>query len=208
MISFSVIVSKILADRRPQGSFAKEDHSVQTFFLDRLDESLGKSVQVGRTRRKLHGLDTSFSKNPEELRGVERISIVDQVTVCFQDSALAVSHVSADLLHPETVRAPRDTSELNASRRELDEEKNHETLQAVQCPDLHGKEVCSGNLIKVSRDEFFPGRLSFTFWSGFNAVTLEDVGKRYEGRPCGPDSRGLRRYGHSPRFDFLLPCGR
>jgi hypothetical protein len=41
MISLRMVMREVFAYRGSQGVFAKEDHSVQTFFLDRLDESLG-----------------------------------------------------------------------------------------------------------------------------------------------------------------------
>ena len=98
MISFCLIVVEVLSYGCPQGVFAKEEHSVQTFFLDRLDESLGESVQVWRTRRQFHRLDSGFSKNTEALHGVQRSSVADQVSVRFQNSIFGVGHVSADLL--------------------------------------------------------------------------------------------------------------
>jgi hypothetical protein len=46
MISLRMVMREVFAYRGSQGVFAKEDHSVQTVFLVRLDESLGESVQV------------------------------------------------------------------------------------------------------------------------------------------------------------------
>ena len=137
MISLSVIVGKVLAYGCPQGVFVKEDHSLQTLLFNRPHESLGESVQVRRTRRKRHGLDSRLSENSRERRGVERISILDEVSFLYQDSVFAVGHVSADLLHPKPVRTLRDSSELNAARRKFDEKENHKTLESSYRPELH-----------------------------------------------------------------------
>src|SRR6187549_543146 len=147
MISLLMIMSKVLAYGLPQGVLAKEDHSLQAFLFDRPDESFGESVQVWRTWRKPHRLGSGFGENAKELRGVERIAVVNKIMLCLQDSVFTVGDVAPNLLHPQSIGALGDSAELNVSGRELDEEENHEALEALQGPDLHGEEICGGNLI-------------------------------------------------------------
>src|SRR5262245_1072267 len=180
MISLFVIMGKVLAYSFSQGALAKEDHSLQAFLFDRSDESFGESVLVRRTGWKLHRLDSRFSKNDEVLSSVERIAVVDQIAVAPQGSFFGVRDVAPNLFHPESVGGLGDPPKLNASGRELDKEENHEALETLQRPDLHGEEICGGNLIKVSREKFFPSRLSLSVRSGFNAVTLGGCWQWYE----------------------------
>jgi len=121
MVSFGVIVSEVFANRRPQRVFAEEDHSFQAFFLDRPYESLRIRVQVWTTRRNLRRLDSGFREDAKELCRVEWVSVMDQVALPFQDSVFAVGDVSAELLHPESVRTLCYTSQLHSPRREFDE---------------------------------------------------------------------------------------
>ena len=58
VVSFRVIMGKVFANGSPQRILTEEKHALQAFLLDRPQESFGKSVQVGRARRKLHGLDS------------------------------------------------------------------------------------------------------------------------------------------------------
>ena len=48
VVSLFVIMSGELAGGPPKGSFAEKDHPIQTFTLDRPDESFRVGVHVGR----------------------------------------------------------------------------------------------------------------------------------------------------------------
>jgi hypothetical protein len=101
---------------------------------------------------------------------------MDQITTIFHHPIFAVSDRSSDLSHPEAIWTFRDSAELNASSRKLDEEKNHETLKTGFGPDFDGKEVCGHDLIPMLVEEFFPSGFPFPIRRGFDAVTSQDVG--------------------------------
>ena len=50
VIPLAVIMSRKLPSRLPKRPLPEEDHPIETFILDRPDESLGVGVQVGRAR--------------------------------------------------------------------------------------------------------------------------------------------------------------
>ena len=48
MISFRVIVLKILVDNESEHVFREKHKSIEALMLDRFDESFGKGIKVGR----------------------------------------------------------------------------------------------------------------------------------------------------------------
>lgn len=64
---------------------------------------------------------------------------------------------------------------MHASRRELDEKENHETLEPFKSPHLDREEIRGSNLIEVSREEFSPSGLSFPLGSWIDSIAFEDV---------------------------------
>src|SRR5678816_3450691 len=61
MISFAVVMGKVFADGSSPRVFAEKNHSLQPFLLDRPYETFSECVQVGRSRRKLHGVAVSYT---------------------------------------------------------------------------------------------------------------------------------------------------
>jgi len=51
MVPLGVVVSDVLSDGSSQCIFAKEDHPIQAFLLDRFHEAFGEGVEIWRTRR-------------------------------------------------------------------------------------------------------------------------------------------------------------
>jgi len=81
MVSFEMVMCNEFSNRVSQRIFTKENHLLQTTFFDRADESLRVCVQIRRTRRQLNGLDANVSQNAQKLWCVQRISIVDEITL-------------------------------------------------------------------------------------------------------------------------------
>ncbi len=83
---FVIVVFEFLA-REVHVFVAKDDEMVETFLLDRLNESLGKGDQVRRSDRSSLGFDLSFSKPSHEQLGVLCV-IVEHQDLAFRSSRL------------------------------------------------------------------------------------------------------------------------
>ena len=131
MIFFGVIVRDVLTNSCSKRIFAKEDHSFQAVFLDRADKPLRICIQVGRTWWKLHRVDSGLVEEADKLLRVERIAVMNQISILLQEAILAIGDVASDLSHPESICASRDSAKLYASRRQLDEKEDHEALEST-----------------------------------------------------------------------------
>ena len=101
---------------------------------------------------------------------------MNQISILLQETILAIGDVASDLSHPESIWASRDSAELYSSRRQLNEEEDHQALKSAPCPDFNGEEVRGHDLIEMTREEFLPRRLSLSSRSRFNSMPLQDVG--------------------------------
>ena len=54
MITFQMVMSRVLFEYIVNRPLAEENHPVQTFGFDRQDEAFGIGIQIRRTRRQLH----------------------------------------------------------------------------------------------------------------------------------------------------------
>jgi hypothetical protein len=78
MIPLPMIVSGVLASGLSQRPFAEEDHSIETFILDRPDESLSVGVQVGRAVGEADDFDAGTLQESPERFGELGISVEDE----------------------------------------------------------------------------------------------------------------------------------
>ena len=76
----------------------------------------------------------------QELRGEQRVAIMNQVALAIQDSVDGIGQIPADLAHPQAVGSGRDAGNLHLARRQLDEEQHDEPLQPSPGPHFHGEE--------------------------------------------------------------------
>src|SRR5205085_2245064 len=67
MISFIMIMLHEIADTAPQRVFTKEDHLLQTLFLDRSYESFRVGIQIWASGRQPYGFDwPRFQQSPND----------------------------------------------------------------------------------------------------------------------------------------------
>ena len=78
VIPLPMIMSGVLASRFPQRPFTEEDHPIETLILDRPDESLGESVQVGRAIGQSNDIDTGLLEEIAERQRKLGVAIEDQ----------------------------------------------------------------------------------------------------------------------------------
>lgn len=108
MVALGVVVSQILADGVPQGTFAEEDHPVQALFLDRAHEPLQMGVQVRRARREQCRLDAGLLQLGLILGGELRVAIQQQIARAVQKAVFAVGEIAGNLLDPGIIGTGRD----------------------------------------------------------------------------------------------------
>jgi hypothetical protein len=70
----------------PQRSFAKQDHPPQTGFLYGPNKPLCMSVQIGRLWWQLYTLHASTPQGRQKLSRVQRIAIMNQLSLSSQET--------------------------------------------------------------------------------------------------------------------------
>ena len=77
MIPLAMIVLDELRDGVPEVPLTDWDDAIETFFLDRPDESLGVGVRVGRARGDQHHADTCVPEPPPDIMAPFPIPIAE-----------------------------------------------------------------------------------------------------------------------------------
>jgi hypothetical protein len=67
VIALGVVVGNEVLNGCPQRLLSKQDHLLQTGFLDGPYESLGVRIQIRRSRRQLYGLHPNIGNHVQEL---------------------------------------------------------------------------------------------------------------------------------------------
>src|SRR5919198_6430744 len=106
-----------MSDAVSQRIFAKENHLFQTVFFNAANETFGVRVQVWGSRWQFHRFDTDILEHRQELLGVQRIAIVNQITFAFKEAVYVIGDIARDLSHPQSIRLTRDSADLYSSRR-------------------------------------------------------------------------------------------
>jgi hypothetical protein len=91
-----------------------------------------------------------------------------------QDSIDRVGGLAPDLTHPQAVGGGGDPRDLDLTRRQIEEEQDHEALQSFSRPHFHGEKIGRHDPFPVSREKLFPGRLPTALGCGFEAMPCED----------------------------------
>jgi hypothetical protein len=82
---FIVTVDKF-SHGRPEMPFTEKHHSVQALGLGGLDKPFGKRIQIGTPRREDQWRYATVAQQASKGRGVERISIEDEVLNAVQEA--------------------------------------------------------------------------------------------------------------------------
>src|SRR5262249_60790762 len=92
-------------------------------------------------------------------RGVERVSVQDDVLHAAQESVARIGQVPGELRHPRAVRLRRDPGDLHHASLQLYDEEDDVADQAVQRQHLDGEEVGRREAVPMHGEEGFPGCL-------------------------------------------------
>ena len=71
----------------------EEDHSVKALGFDRSLEALGVRIQVRALRRKLDAMNAGCRERLGELRRVQRVTIMDEITFPDEEAVKAVRQI-------------------------------------------------------------------------------------------------------------------
>jgi hypothetical protein len=88
------------------------------------DEALGVSVQVGTAWGQADRGDAGGGEEGAELGRVERVAVEEQEALAREEAIHAVEKDPGDLQHPSNMRLADDVSQLDAARRQIDDEED------------------------------------------------------------------------------------
>src|SRR6516225_5803582 len=101
VVALAMVMRHEFSSRFPHRALAKQDHPLQTRFLDRAYKPFRVRVQIGTARWKLHRGNTRFSQQAQELGRKQRITIMDEVALAIEQAVHRIREVAADLIHPQ-----------------------------------------------------------------------------------------------------------
>jgi len=119
VVALRVVVLDELADDAAQMTFAERDDVAQALLLDRADEPLRVGVQIRAARRQPQERHPRHVEKALQVRGVERISIHDEVTVAAERPGHGIGEIASDLRHPGPIGVGSDAGNVNASGLEV-----------------------------------------------------------------------------------------
>jgi hypothetical protein len=103
---------------------------------------------------------------------------MDQVALAIQNSVEAIGKISANLAHPQTIRRRRDSGNFDPSRRKVDKEQHHESLQPSPGLHFHREEIRGHDQLPMLAQKLLPGRLPTSLWRRLDAVSLQNLSDR------------------------------
>src|SRR2546426_6334022 len=80
--------------------FIQGNHEIQTLPSCATNQAFTKSIQIWGSRRQFDGLDAGGRKNAQKLLRIQRISIVDQITLSREETIHGVRQIPGNLAHP------------------------------------------------------------------------------------------------------------
>ena len=100
VIPFKVVMCCEFPDRLPQRALPEKDQSIQARFLARPHKAFRMGIQVWRTGRKFHRLNSHLREHKLELRREQRVAIMDQIPLTQEETIHRVADISGYLAHP------------------------------------------------------------------------------------------------------------
>src|SRR5687768_17238919 len=77
MVALTVVVLDVLLREEAQVALTERNHTIETFLLDRPNESLGVGIEIGTLRRQPNGLDPAARQDAGNDMSVQGIPVVD-----------------------------------------------------------------------------------------------------------------------------------
>ena len=156
MIPLAMIVLDELRDDVPEVPLTDWNEAIETFFLDRPDESLGVGVRVGRALGDQHHADTCVPEPPPDIMAPFPIPIADQDLRSAHDTRLRHRQRPDDLLHEQRVRMRRGSEDLHAAGREINDKDGVVRDETLPRPDFCREEISPSDAAPVRVQERLP----------------------------------------------------
>jgi hypothetical protein len=102
------------------------------------------ALRFGGTGRQTDHLNAGGGERLAERQRKQGIPIVDQEAFTRQKAIAGIRQIATHLAHPGGVGLRRGPGDLNAARREFDDEEHGDPCQAAPGPDIDRKEVRRG----------------------------------------------------------------
>src|SRR5262245_29539371 len=99
------------------------------------------AFKFGDRGGQFHRLDTGFRQHVQEFLRVQRIAIVNEISLSFQKALHIIGDVARNLSHPQSIRFVCNSSHFHSSCRQFYEEEDDKTLQTFRRPRLNREEV-------------------------------------------------------------------
>ena len=156
---FVIVVFEFLA-KEVHVFVAKDDEMVETFLLDRLNESLGKGDHVRRSDRSSLGFDLFLFKTIHEQLRVLCV-IVKHQDLAFRTSRLCRLDKRCRLLnHPLFIWLVGRRRNVDATCLDIDKDQNKDVSKASFRNDLLREEVTLPKCFRMASDELVPSARS------------------------------------------------
>ena len=163
-------------------SLAEEDEVPKALVFDRSDEALSVRIAIGTLGRKLDACDAVrlgvalWPENRLEVRGEERIGVVNEMRGVSQETIDRVGQVARDLFHPSAIGIHSNACDVDLASLELDDEKDHVSHGPKDSKCLHCEEVARIEGSPVGVHKLPPGAPLLAFWSRDDARFTEYIG--------------------------------
>jgi hypothetical protein len=174
MRAFAMIMVNVFTDGSSYVVFAQENEAFETLGLDGEDEPLRVCVQVGTLGRQPKWFDSRPAKETAKLLGEERIAVEDELSFAKQEAIACIGEIARDLHHPRAVWLGTDAGDIDASRIELEDEKDVVADEPAEGESFYGEEVTRGYRVPVSSEKLFPREAALARRCGVHAVRSEN----------------------------------
>ena len=89
-----------ITDSAPQRIFTKEDHLLQTVFLDSPYKTFRVGIQIRASGRQLDRFDSHIRQHVQKLLRIQWIAIMNQIPLPLEETVDLIRDVARHLSHP------------------------------------------------------------------------------------------------------------
>jgi len=123
MRPFMLMMGNVFGDSVPERRFAKEDHPIQAFLLDRANKPLGKGIEIWTAGGQRNRFDADGAEDHIESNGELGVPVPEQIPTAGQQAAIATRQVSSRLAHPGIGWICSDAAEIDFAAANVNEEQ-------------------------------------------------------------------------------------
>jgi hypothetical protein len=172
---FLVVMLDVGRHKKAEMVLTKGDEVVEALGLYRQDKSLRESIEVRRCRTNFHRLDPVRFEAGVERLGEFRVEVVNKVRWGNRFLIRQQDEITCLLQNPLGIGVRRHAGDDDATRSDVQEEKDVIIDQSVSRPDFLGEEIAGPKRGKMALDESIPCSF-FAFRARIDARLTQNVG--------------------------------